>query len=151
MNVWVGGTFDLVHPGHCALLKEAGRLAGLDGMRPGRFVTVAVNTDEFVASYRGRPPVQSLTDRMMMIAAMRWVNEVQVNDGSNQPGLILAADADIVLVGDDWQHRDYLAQIGVSQAWLSEHHVDIRYLPRVGGHSSTDLKASVRNHASAFG
>lgn len=143
MNVWIGGSFDLLHVGHLALFEEADRLAALPGIRPGRMVTVAVNTNEFIARFKN-PPVQPLDDRLAMVKAIRWVNQVQINDGQDQPGLILAADTDIILVGDDWAPpRDYPLQLDTDLGWLDKQHIDIRYLPRVGGHSSTRLKATV--------
>lgn len=143
MRLWCGGTYDLLHAGHLALFREASELAALDGRAPGRTVTVAVNSDEFVLRFKNKKPVQTLQERLAMVAAIRYVDEVQVNDGTDQPGLILAAQTDVILVGDDWEHRDYVTQLGIDQSWIENHHVDIRYLKRVGGWSSTQLKARV--------
>lgn len=144
MNVWTGGTFSLLHPGHVALFQECARLAGLASMRPGRMVTAAVNTDDFVEAYKSERPVQTLEERRTMVSAIRWVNQVQDNDGYDQPGLILAADTDLIVVGDDWQHRDYLRQLDISAEWLNKHHIDVQYVPRVGGLSSTELTSRIR-------
>lgn len=143
MNIWLGGTFDApIHPGHVALFKEAHRLSLTMG--PTRWVTVAVNSDDFVGRFKPRP-VQRLHDRMTMVAAMRYVNEVQVNDGTDQADLILQAEARIILVGDDWAPpRDYLGQLGIDQAWLDRYDINVVYLPRVGGLSSTGLKEQIR-------
>lgn len=142
-NVWIGGSFDPIHAGHVALFKEARRLSLTMGQT--RWVTVAVNSDDFIARFKPRP-VQPLHDRMTMIAAMRWVNEVQVNDGTDQADLILQADAKVILVGDDWAPpRDYLGQLGIDQAWLDRYGIHVAYLPRVGQLSSTALKEKIRN------
>lgn len=142
MNVWIGGSFDPIHPGHVALFKEAHRLAATMGQT--RWVTVAVNSDDFIGRFKPRP-VQRLHDRMAMVAAVRYVSEVQVNDGTDQADLILQADARYILVGDDWAPpRDYLAQLGIDQAWLDRYGIKVIFVPRVGGLSSTALKEKIR-------
>lgn len=144
MNIWTGGTFDLVHPGHAHLFRECGRLARVQGVGQLGHVTVAVNTDEFVARFKG-PPVQSVADRMTMVAAMRWVNEVQINPGGDdQAELILLAHADVIVIGDDWKGRDYLSQLCITQRWLDDHGIAVRYVKRLPELSSTQLKALIR-------
>lgn len=144
MNVITLGSFDVLHPGHLHLFEECARIAALPGMRPGRMVTVAVNTSEFIGRFKAAP-IQSLHDRVAMVKAIRWVNQVQVNDGTDQAGLILAADADVIVIGDDWAPpRDYLGQLSITHEWLWSHSIDIRYIQRVGGLSSTGLKQLIR-------
>lgn len=48
--VYTGGTFDLPHKGHYRLLKRAAEIG---------IVVVALNTDEFIQSYKGKPPILS--------------------------------------------------------------------------------------------
>lgn len=141
MNVWIGGSFDAIHPGHAALFHEAGQIARSRGFP---WVTVAVNSDAFIARFKPAP-VQPLHDRMAVVAAMRWVNEVQVNDGTDQAGLILQADARVILVGDDWAPpRDYLGQLGITQEWLDRYDIRVQFLRRIGGLSSSKLKQQIR-------
>lgn len=145
MNVWCGGTYDLLHPGHVHLFREAHRIAMTEGAPWTGRVIVAVNTDEFVETYKGTRPVQSYAERLDMVSAVRWVNETQRNDGTGQADLILAADARVILIGDDWAPpRDYLAQLGIDQTFLDRYRIRVVYLPRRGGYSSTLLKALIR-------
>lgn len=148
MNVWTGGTFSLIHPGHAHLFRECQRIAQSDGAPWAGRVTAAVNSDAFVERYKGEHPVQTLAQRSEMVAAMRWVNQVQVNDGTDQPELILAAHTDVIVIGDDWAPpRDYHAQLQITQRWLDHYRIGIVYVPRVGGLSTTQLKALVRSGA----
>ena len=57
MRVYLGGTFDLFHPGHVRLLERASRLGE---------VWVALNTDEFASEYK-RKPILTLDERLSLI------------------------------------------------------------------------------------
>src|ERR1700748_241721 len=96
-NVLTLGTFDLLHPGHLHLFRACERLAD------GGYVTVAVNADTFVETYKGRSPVQSGWERSTMIKAIRHVNRVIMNPGGQyQPILIDRVAPDLIVIGDDW-------------------------------------------------
>lgn len=138
-NVWTGGTWDLLHPGHVALLRQCAHIAA------GGRVIAAVNSDRFVLRYKQRGPVQNLTERLQMVSAVRYVDDVQINEGGDtQPGLILDAATDVIVVGDDWKHRNYHAQLGITGDWLTEHDIYVTYVTRADGHSSTALKERIR-------
>ena len=57
-KLYVGGTFDLLHPGHIFLLKLCSELGS---------VTVSLNRDEFVLRYKKVPPTQTLAERITII------------------------------------------------------------------------------------
>lgn len=135
MNVVTLGTFDLFHVGHVRLLERADML--------GR-VTVGLNTDEFVTRYKGRPPVIRYNDRAEVLRACRYVAEVVPNDQRpSAAALILAAGADVIVVGDDWQGRDYMGQLGLEAGWPERVGIEIVYLPRTPGVSTTQIRALV--------
>lgn len=138
MNVWTGGTFDLAHPGHVHLLRQCRLIAG-EGK-----VTVAVNADEFAGRFKAKP-IQSLSERLEVISAFRYVDTTQVNFGGlMQRDLILQAQADFVVVGDDWADRDYLSQISCSPGFLADNNIKVIYVPRAFVGSSSELKARIR-------
>jgi len=70
--VYTGGTFDLFHAGHSFFLRRCSEL--------GR-VTVALNTDEFIEAYKGKPPVISYADRAEVLMSCRYVDSVIPNIG----------------------------------------------------------------------
>ena len=119
------GTYDLFHIGHVRLFERIKQ-------RFDRLV-VAVSTDEFNA-IKGKQSVVPYADRVAMVAACRWVDAViPETDWSQKQTDIVAHDADVVVMGSDWEGRfDHLKPL-----------CDVVYLPRTEGVSSTELKADV--------
>lgn len=131
------GTFDPLHSGHLGLFEQCHRIAG-----PGAHLTVGVNSDEFITHYRGQPPLLPLRVRADVIRALRMVDTVVFNMSvEGQANLIRASAPDLLIVGQDWAVKDYPTQLGVHASWFDEHGIQLCYVPRTGGWSSTALKA----------
>ncbi len=138
--VYTGGTFDLYHSGHVNFLKAAKEL--------GDFLIVAVNPDSFVAKFK-RQPVCSFEERIACIRSCRYVNLALKNFGEENSGLTIdRVNPNIIAIGDDWQDKDYLGQLGINQSFLDERKIKIIYLPYTGGISTTEIirRISERDH-----
>jgi len=139
--VYTGGTFDLFHSGHVAFLKSCKRIAGKDGR-----VVVSLNTDEFIAAYKGKPPIMSFAERKAVLMGCRYVDSVVANVGNeDSKPAIENVIPDFVVIGDDWAKKDYYAQMQFTQAWLDEQQIQLIYVPYTAGVSSTDIKARIVN------
>lgn len=115
------GTFDIPHLGHAYLLKQCEALATT--------VVVGVNSDRFVATYKGAPPTYTYGERAGLIAQMGY--EVRHNDGPGRE-LIIGEHPDILAIGNDWAPdtgRDYLSQIATTSAELGQLGVVLAFLP----------------------
>lgn len=139
--VYNGGTYDTLHPGHLYVLRQARNLAGRDGQ-----VIIGLNTDEFVAAFKGHRPVQPYLDRSEVLAACRYVDRVVPNIGGPDSRLVLeAVMPDVLLAGHDWWSEDdarYLRQMGLTADWLDARGIRLVYMDRlVPGRSSTNLRA----------
>lgn len=136
MNVLTLGTFDLLHEGHRRLFARCRQLTGSLGS-----FTVALNSDEFVAAYKGRAPVQSYQERRDAIReeGIHVIANCQGPDQSAQE-TIISANPDLIVVGSDWRSRDYLAQLGVTQEWLDARDCYVVFVPRTPGISTTMLR-----------
>jgi len=130
------GTFDLMHPGHVGLFLRCRHIAGDHGTGT---VTVAVNESAFVARFK-REPVQTLSERMLLVQACRHVDDVIPNTGDDQPGLISRVNPDVIVIGSDWARKDYLTQLGIDQDFLDTNDIALCYVPRTGDWSTTELK-----------
>ena len=135
LKVYTGGTFDLFHAGHVNFLRECAKFGA---------VTVALNTDEFIQAYKGKPPVMSYQERAEVLLACRYVDDVVPNfDGADSKTAIDWVAPDVVIVGSDWAVRDYYAQMGFTQSWLDQRGISLCYIPYTQGISSTDIKARI--------
>lgn len=70
-KVLTNGCFDIIHVGHLKLLKEAKSL--------GDHLIVAIDSDKRVRELKGRC-INKAKDRVAMLQAIRWVDEVVVFD-----------------------------------------------------------------------
>lgn len=126
------GTYDLFHIGHVRLFERIRE-------RWDRLI-VAVSTDEFNA-IKGKRSVVPYADRVAMVSACRWVDEVFPERRWDQKADdIRRWGADALVMGSDWTGRfDDFKPL-----------CEVVYLPRTEGVSSTALKADVvaRVHAS---
>jgi glycerol-3-phosphate cytidylyltransferase len=130
--VYTGGTFDLPHPGHYRLLERASHF--------GR-VVVALNTDEFICTYKGKPPILTYSEREEILLACKWVDQVIPNVGGKDSTIsIEMVKPNYIIIGSDWARRDYYAQMGFSQDWLDDRGIGLIYVPYTKGISSTDIK-----------
>jgi glycerol-3-phosphate cytidylyltransferase len=139
--VVTAGTFDLLHVGHLALLRECRKIAGSYGR-----VVVAVNTDQFVTQFK-HLPVVPYAQRAELVRSVRYVDDVVPNDGLDQSSLIESLRPDVLAVGVDWATRDYYAQIGVTPQWLHERGISLVY---VAHEHSTDVSSTMLRSRIAY-
>ena len=134
--VYTGGTFDLFHAGHVNFLKRCKEIAGELGS-----VVVSLNTDEFIKEYKGKPPVVSFSDRMAVLKACKYVDQVIANSGgADSKPTILQVLPNIIAIGTDWARKDYYKQMQFTQDWLDEKDMSLIYIPYTKGISSTEIK-----------
>lgn len=134
--VYTGGTFDLFHAGHVDLLEYCRWLSGPNGS-----VVVSLNTDDFIARYKGKPPVMSYEERKSVLQACKYVDLVVSNNGAeDSKPTILKHRPLFLVVGSDWARKDYYAQMQFSQDWLDEQGISLVYVPRTRVLSTTQIK-----------
>lgn len=134
--IYTGGTFDLPHSGHVNFLKKCAKLGE---------VVVSLNTDEFIESYKGKPPVMSYKEREAVLKEFRSVKFVVPNEGgADSKPTILSVNPTIIAIGSDWARRDYYKQMQFDQDWLDEQGISLIYIPYTDGISTTDLKRRLK-------
>src|SRR5688572_30960748 len=89
------GTFDVFHVGHLRVIERAAAL--------GDRLVVGVSADALNERKKGRSPVYSQAERMEIVAALRAVDEVFLEESLEQKrDYVLEHGADVLVMGDDW-------------------------------------------------
>ena len=116
------GTFDVFHVGHLRVIERAAAL--------GDRLVVGVSADALNERKKGRSPVYSQAERMEIVAALRAVDEVFLEESLEQKrDYVLEHGADVLVMGDDWQGKfDELEDV-----------CEVVYLPRTPAISTTAL------------
>jgi D-beta-D-heptose 7-phosphate kinase/D-beta-D-heptose 1-phosphate adenosyltransferase len=93
--VMTNGCFDLLHPGHVALL-EASRAEG-------DVLVVALNSDGSVRRLKGEGrPLVPAAERAELLLALEAVDRVVVYEDDTPLALVLALVPDVLVKGADW-------------------------------------------------
>jgi len=97
-TVMVNGTFDVLHPGHVALLNTARSY--------GDHLVVAIDTDRRVRELKGEQrPINCQTDRRIMLSALKAVDIVEFFDSTEELiTLMQRYQPDVYVKGSDWKH-----------------------------------------------
>lgn len=94
--VFTNGCFDILHRGHVSYLQQAAEL--------GASLLVALNTDASVRRQgKGEDrPLNTLEDRLAVLAALGCVDAVCSFDSDTPLELILRCEPDVLVKGGDW-------------------------------------------------
>ncbi len=125
------GTFDVFHVGHLRVIERAAAL--------GDRLVVGVSADELNLRKKGREPVFSQSERLEIVAALKPVSEVFVEESLElKRDYVIEYAADVLVMGDDWSGRfDEFADI-----------CRVEYLPRTPAISTTALIEKIARPAS---
>ena len=99
------GTFDVFHVGHIRVLQRAAAL--------GDRLVVGVSADALNIAKKGRAPVYTQDERMEIVASLRVVDEVFVEESLEQKrDYIVEHGADVLVMGDDWAGKfDWVSDV----------------------------------------
>jgi D-beta-D-heptose 7-phosphate kinase/D-beta-D-heptose 1-phosphate adenosyltransferase len=126
---FTNGCYDLIHPGHVTLLREAARQCDR--------LIVGLNSDASVRRLKGsRRPVQDEQARAEVLAAIRHVDLVVVFDADTPQTLIEALRPDVLIKGSDYQEHEIVGAAFVKALGGNVVRVDLRE-----GHSTTNIIA----------
>jgi D-beta-D-heptose 7-phosphate kinase/D-beta-D-heptose 1-phosphate adenosyltransferase len=122
--VWTNGCFDVLHRGHIELFKYAKSL--------GDYLVVGVDVDERVKASKGPTrPLNSLEDRVALLDAISYIDEIRVFDvDSELETQILLSHAKTIVVGSDYKDKKV----------IGSHLVDeVVFFDRIDGYSTTKI------------
>jgi rfaE bifunctional protein nucleotidyltransferase chain/domain len=128
--VFTNGCFDILHPGHVALIRHAKKL--------GHYLLIGVNSDRSVQVLKGKGrPAQKEDDRATILAALNDVDGVFIFDEETPLRAIQALLPDVLVKGGDYKAGDVVGKSAVEAAGGR-----VEIFPLVPGHSSSRLHAT---------
>ena len=134
--VFTNGVFDMLHRGHVTYLAQARAL--------GASLLVAVNSDASAKQLgKGEDrPVNTLADRLAVLAALESVTLVTSFEQETPLELILAAKPDVLVKGGDWK-PDAIVGAKEVKGWGGAVHS----IPLVAGRSTTSVIDRIRGRS----
>ncbi|HZZ95883.1 MAG TPA: adenylyltransferase/cytidyltransferase family protein [Jatrophihabitantaceae bacterium] len=122
------GTFDVLHVGHLRILQRSRAL--------GDRLVVGVSSDALNFSKKERYPVFSQDERCELVANLKCVDDVFVEESLElKRDYVKQFDADVLVMGDDWAGKfDFLSDI-----------CQVSYLPRTPSISTTAVIEHITN------
>ena len=120
MKIVVNGTFDVIHPGHLALLNYAKSL--------GDFLIVAIDSDDRVRQLKGpKRPINTQTERKLLLENLKAVDQVVIFNSSEELVDIIRQCA-IMVKGSDYRGKSV----------IGEANCQVIYFDRIDEYSSTN-------------
>lgn len=104
MNIFVNGTFDILHRGHLEMLEYA------EGL--GDYLLVAIDTDRRVRELKGTTrPINNQEDRRYMMSRIKGVKDVRLFDSDEElQHIIELFQPDIMVKGSDYRNRPIIGE-----------------------------------------
>jgi len=126
------GVFDLFHVGHLNVLKKAKENCD--------YLIVGVTSDETVVSYKNRSPIVTLEERLAIVEAITYVDEVVIQNEMDKINAFHKYKFDKLFHGDDWKGSDMYTNIENELKALG---VEIVYFEYTSNVSTSLLKQRV--------
>jgi len=114
--IYTTGVFDLLHPGHINILKQAKKL--------GDYLIVGLVTDELAKKYKGTYPILSYKQRLAVLKAIKYVDKVIKQSKLVTETQLAALKVDLYVKGTDWKNRTDIIKLN----WLKKNK-KVKFIP----------------------
>ena len=128
MRALVGGTFDIIHPGHLFFLKKARELADE--------LIVVIATDATVQRLKGTPPHHSQDERRAQVEALPMVNRAVVGSEGSWLATVEQIKPQIIIFGYDQNFSELESKLCSRYPDIKIAHIG----EKLSGHSSSSLR-----------
>ncbi len=134
------GVFDLFHIGHLNILKRAKERCD--------YLIVGVSTDEVVLSYKHKTPIIPFDERIAIVKAIRYVDEVVPQTSMDKLEAWKKLKFDVLFHGNDWKGSKMYNDV---EKALEKEGVAVVYLEHTEGISSTQIAERLKNKSTNQG
>lgn len=130
MNIFVNGTFDILHRGHLELLNYAKSL--------GDFLLVGIDSDDRVKEKKGPTrPIYNQGERKFFLENLKAVDSVDIFSSDNElESMIKSFKPDIMVVGSDWKGKPVIG---------SHYAAKLIFFDRIGDYATTKTIQGIIN------
>ena len=127
---FTNGCFDILHIGHVELFKFAKSACD--------YLIVALDTDNKISANKGpNRPFNALSDRIAMVTAIRYVDEVRSFASPQElDTLVDMIRPDVMVVGSDYEDKEVVG---------SQHAKKLLFFRRLDGYSTTKILENTLN------
>ena len=134
---YICGVYDLFHVGHLNILRRCKEHC--------KYLIVGINSDDLAETYKNRRPVINETDRMEIVRAIKYVDEVVLVDYHNHsPQLAWSLyHYDVQFCGDDHEN-----ELDEAKKFLQSNGSNLVFLPYTKRVSTTKLRGQLQNNGS---
>ena len=128
MNIFVNGTFDILHRGHLELLNYAKSL--------GDFLLVGIDSDNRVKEKKGLSrPIHNQEERKFFLQNLKAVDSVDIFSTDNElESMIKSFKPDIMVIGSDWKDKFVIG---------SQYASKLIFFDRIGDYATTKTIQSI--------
>ena len=106
--VFTNGCFDILHPGHIRLLRQAKSFADI--------LIIGLNSDSSVKKIKGASrPIIKQEERAEILAALEMVDYIVIFHEADPAKLISAILPDVLVKGGDWAKEDIIGHQTVEE------------------------------------
>jgi D-beta-D-heptose 7-phosphate kinase/D-beta-D-heptose 1-phosphate adenosyltransferase len=129
-KVFVNGTFDVLHPGHIAMITYASN--------SGEELVIAIDSDRRVKEKKGSDrPINNEDIRAKMLFHIKGVDRVVIFDTDGDlRDLVKEYEPDVMIVGSDYENKDVIG---------SEYAKELKFFKRDERYSSTKIINNIAN------
>lgn len=126
---FVCSTFDLLHAGHIVMLEEAKRHCD--------YLIVGLQTDPTIDRPESKnPPVQSIVERQIQVAAVKYVDDIVVySTEKDLEDLLKTLPINVRIIGDEYKDKSF-----TGKDICLKRNIELHFNTRDHSFSSTELR-----------
>ena len=130
---FTASTFDLLHAGHIAMLREAKTQCD--------YLICAIQVDPSIDREEKNKPVQTLVERYIQLSGVKYVDEViPYQTEQDLEDILNTFQIDVRIIGEEYKNGKF-----TGRAICSKRGIEIYYNKRDHRFSSSDLRKRVKD------